>query len=153
MKKSVIIAFVLTLLLLLSGCDAILEMMYPEFGEAADENTDWDTWNVVDVSAQVDWWTVYTYGDANRIYPFVVELIDGTGTYDYQNQWMDEWDFLWTSFEGMPDGDYYINIYWDLNDDGDEDWDEPYWYSSWFTINANSPIEHPRWVEVWMDLW
>ena len=158
MKKSILIALVLALLLLLSGCDAILEMMYPEFGES-EQDKDWDTWNAVDVSFWVPWDTQFFYGLIHVDDPFVVEIMDtatgGFDYYDYQTVWMDEWDSFWASFEGMPDGEYGIHVYWDLNGDGVEDWgSEPSWdYFSPFWIGATDPPDHPRWVEIWMDLW
>ncbi len=124
MKKNIVTIIVIAVLLTgLMGCDAILEVFYPEFGEDGggsggntieiivylpDEQSSWDSPVVAEM-----WWS---WSDAEVMNP-------------YRTNWA-EWDdaagkpVVRFRFD-VPDGEYQISVFQDRNQNGWIDSDEP----------------------------
>ena len=105
-KRIILIAITVLTLVLLSGCDAILEGFFPEFADT----------NSIDVHVQI------TTGVNVYDKPVIVALIpfDGSDSPikgEIVKEKRNEFDF-YVSFDGLPNGKYQIYVWYDNWEDG-----------------------------------
>jgi hypothetical protein len=107
---------ILALLLLLTGCDAILESMFPEFADT-------DTYTI---NVEVELEKLFPLQPETQLAGVVVPIdtpigdITGMGATAF-DPWFNDWGgslegFLY--FDGVLEGDYWVYVWIDYNGDG-----------------------------------
>ncbi len=142
-RKYLVIAVILSLVLLLSGCDAILEVFYPEFGEQEGG----ETFNVevrVTFPGNSAEWTL-NHDDIVYIQLWFSE--DPDPATPFREHFTDNESDFWWQFFDLPAGDYWFNIFWDYDGSGGVTptaWDNFYetpdpWY---FYVGPENPYAY-----------
>ncbi|MCD6120513.1 MAG: hypothetical protein J7K04_01590 [Spirochaetales bacterium] len=160
MKKIIIISILaVSVIFLFSGCDAILEAMFPDETGHGDKSGNNSITINVDIDKGIPGW------QDSEVW---VELVGVNGN-DYYNT---RHDFAWDdgninnpahidlNFDFLPDGDYNANVWLDKNGNGYADNDEPFAfvrtdYGNTFPMpypNPNNPDETSPGMEFQVSL-
>jgi hypothetical protein len=107
-----------------TGCDAILEAFYPEFGE--------DAFGDREIAVEVEFDFVLD-GSSKSIMIAVVPIVkdaDGNPKIDFEGIWLQSrWDpssaYFTVNFTPLKEGAYRVFVWYDANGDELPGWDEP----------------------------
>jgi hypothetical protein len=131
-RKTLAVSILLALLLLLSGCDAMLEFLYPEFKDSYEI----EVWVELDALA-LDW-----NSSPQDIY---VDLYDEIG-FVARHKETGMLNFAWLfSGSGLEAGSYSVRAYWDSNDDGPDASDPNFNHDGAFTVNLTEDTKSQYW--------
>ena len=149
MKKDILTILIIAVLLAgLMGCDAILEVFYPEFGEG--EGSD----NTIEIVVYLP--DVQESWDSPVVAEIWANWTDGELMNPFRSKWA-EWDDeaqgpvvrFWFD---VPEGEYQVSVFQDINNNGWIDADEPstmaemFYYEDW-NENDWADEEEPQWTE------
>lgn len=126
MKKIIIISILaVSVIFLFSGCDAILEAMFPDATGHGDKSGNNSVTLNIDIDKGIDGWQ-------NSEVWVELQGVNGNNFYDTRH------DFAWDdgipdnpahidlSFDYIPDGEYIANVWLDKDGDGTVNGDEPF---------------------------
>lgn len=122
MKKRIQIIIISLLLLLLAGCDDILNSAYPSFDP--DSTVDYFGSNSIDATLEIDSFSI-DVRDSN-IKLVLAPMNDGE--IDFSSIWTIEYwgeSSIYEYFDMLPDKAYRVFAYQDINDDGKPNFNEP----------------------------
>jgi hypothetical protein len=122
MKKRIQIILTSLLLLLLAGCDDVLNSVYPSFDP--DASQEFFGSNSIDATLDIDTFGIDVYNESIKL--ILAPMHEGE--IDFGAMWtIDYWGQapIYNYFDMLPNNAYRIFAYQDKNDDGRPNFNEP----------------------------
>lgn len=163
MAKKLILTLIIIASLTFTGCDAMLEAIFPELGPQFDENCidcNSDQNNIIHVMANIDMMIVDNYDTEGQ--PVIRMLLErwNPGAGQWEEEWqyefwgMQDWDTFDRTYEWLwPNEEFRVFVYWDKNNDWKIDANEPAYYGTDDMGNAIIHTPGPNDPPMWVDLW
>lgn len=156
MKRIVLLILTISVMLLFSGCDPMLEAFFPNATGQNNEGGEYEGEMTIHVRAWIDWEITSDPGYYTRPVIFELQQYDpGDGQWwpwDGRDFWgMEYIDF---TFNWLPPGEYRVIVYWDNLQNWSLDSGEPNTFA-WDTMDwdENVYIDNPGWYEMEANLY